>query len=108
MMLPMATWFHRITLFALPVNLLILPLLLVLMPVALLTCVILLIWPAAAILPAMIVAVLLHFGSGMVHLFGSLRGGDLRVPAPAPWQVIVFWALLATAIAIMRMPSRCA
>ena len=37
MTLPMALYFHRITIFALPVNLLILPLLVVLMPAALLT-----------------------------------------------------------------------
>ena len=37
MTLPMAVYFHRITIFALPVNLLILPLLVVLMPAALLT-----------------------------------------------------------------------
>ena len=37
MTLPMAMYFHRITIFALPVNLLILPLLVVLMPAALLT-----------------------------------------------------------------------
>ena len=37
MALPMAVYFHRITVFALPVNILILPLLAVLMPAALLT-----------------------------------------------------------------------
>ncbi len=103
MMLPMAIWFHRITLFALPVNLLILPLLLLLMPASLLTCVVLLAWPAAAVLPGMIVAVLLHFGAGMVHLFGSLRWGDIRISAPMPWQVMVFWAFLGTSIALMRI-----
>jgi competence protein ComEC len=108
MMLPMAVWFHRITLFALPVNLLILPLLLLLMPVALVTCVLLLIWPGAAILSGMLVALLLHFGAGMVHLFGSLRWGDLRLAEPALWQHAAFWALLAGAIVIMRAPHRSA
>lgn len=103
MMLPMAIWFHRITLFALPVNLLILPLLLLLMPAALLTCVILLVWPAAAVAPGMVVAVLLHFGAGMVHLFGSLRWGDIRVATPTLWQTAAFWALLGAAIALIRV-----
>ncbi len=106
MMLPMATWFHRITLFALPVNLLILPLLLLLMPVALLTCVLVLIWPAAAVAPGMVVALLLHFGAGMVRLFGSLRWGDLRVPTPVQSQVVAFWALLGLGIVLMRFPRR--
>ena len=102
MMLPMAIWFHRITLFALPVNLLILPLLLMLMPAALITCVVLLVWPVAAVVPGMVVAVLLHFGAGMVHLFGSLRWGDIRVATPTLWQMTAFWTLLSAAIAIMR------
>ena len=108
MMLPMAVWFHRVTLFALPVNLLILPLLLLLMPAALLTCVLLLIWPPIAILSGGIVAVLLHFGSGMVHLFGSLRWGDLRLAEPSAWQVAIFWLLLGVAVAVMRLPHRIA
>lgn len=106
MMLPMAVWFHRITLFALPVNLLILPLLLVLMPVALATSVLLLLWPKLAILSAMLVAVLLHFGAGMVHVFGSLRWGDVRLAEPTWWQVGLFWVLIGVAIAAMRLPVR--
>jgi ComEC/Rec2-related protein len=48
MTLPMALYFHRITIFALPVNLLIVPLLVVLMPFALLTLLLALVmWPAA-------------------------------------------------------------
>lgn len=106
MMLPMAVWFHRITLFALPVNLLILPLLLVLMPAALLTCLLLFIWPKIAILAAMFAAVLLHVGAGMVHLFGGLRWGDVRLAEPTWWQIGLFWALLGAAIAAMRISGR--
>jgi len=62
MTLPMAIYFHRITIFALPVNMLILPLLLVLMPAALVTLVVLVVWPGAAVVPAAAVALLLHFG----------------------------------------------
>ena len=49
MTLPMALYFHRITIFALPVNLFILPLLALLMPAALLTLLALIVWPAAAL-----------------------------------------------------------
>ncbi len=100
MTLPMATYFHRITVFALPVNVLILPLLLALIPAALLTLVALLIWPAAALLPAMIVAVLLHFGVWLVRIFGSLALGDFRVPAPLAWQSAAFCGLLAAAMVL--------
>ena len=83
MTLPMALYFHRITLFALPVNLFILPMLAVLMPAALLTLVLLFIWPALAVVPAMIVALVLHLGVGLVHVFGSLTYGDLRISGAA-------------------------
>lgn len=102
MTLPMAVYFHRITVFALPVNLLILPLLVVLMPAAVVTLVALLIWPALAIVPAAVVALLLHFGVGLVHLFGSLALGDFRIPAPLVWQAAVFCVLLAAAIVLAR------
>ena len=82
MTLPMALYFHRITLFALPVNLFILPILVVLMPAALVTLIATLVWPSAAFIPAMFVALPLHFGVWLVHLFGSFALGDFRIPAP--------------------------
>jgi competence protein ComEC len=110
MTLPMAIYFHRITLFALPVNLFILPLLLILMPAALITLLVSLVWPAAAAYPAMLVAIPLHFGTGLVHLFGSLAFGDIRIPAPLLLQSAAFVLLLAVAIALASLavssPSR--
>ncbi|MGB6193804.1 MAG: ComEC/Rec2 family competence protein, partial [Terracidiphilus sp.] len=103
MTLPMALYFNRITLFALPVNLLILPLLCLLLPVALLMLLVLVVWPAAAIAPAAVVAVLMHFSVGLVHLFGSFALGDFRIPAPLLWQSLVFCVLLAAAIALARL-----
>lgn len=99
MTLPMAVYFHRITLFALPVNLLILPLLAVLLPAALLMLLLLMLWPAAAMLPAMLVALALHLGLWLVHLFGSLALGNLRVATPLLWQSAAFYGLLGAAIA---------
>ncbi len=98
MTLPMAIYFHRITIFALPVNLLILPLLAVLMPLALLTLVALVIWPAIAALPAAAVAFVLHAGVAMVRHFGSLEYGDFRIASPLLWQSAAFCALLGAAI----------
>jgi competence protein ComEC len=102
MALPMAVYFHRITLFALPVNLFILPLLAVLIPAALVTLAALALWPEAATLPAMVVALTLHFGVGLVHLFGSFALGDFRVASPLFLQVAASCALLATAIVLAR------
>ena len=103
MTLPMAVYFHRITVFALPVNLLILPLLAMLLPAALLTLLALLVWPGTAVVPGMVAAVLLHMGVALVRLFGSLALGDFRIPAPLAWQSAVFCALLAAAIMLARM-----
>jgi competence protein ComEC len=100
MTLPMAYYFHRVTLFALPVNLLLLPLLVVLLPAALLTLLILLLWPAAAALPAAVTAFALHLGTGLVQFFGALALGNFRIPAPLLWQSAVFCALLACSCAL--------
>ncbi|MGA3371698.1 MAG: ComEC/Rec2 family competence protein [Terracidiphilus sp.] len=102
MALPMALYFHRITIFALPVNVFILPLLLVLMPAALVILLTLAIWPPTAVVPAMIVAIPLHFGIWLVRFFGSMTLGDFRIPAPLLWQSLVFCALLGAAIALAR------
>jgi competence protein ComEC len=100
MTLPMAVYFHRITIFALPVNLLILPMLLVLMPAALMTMLMLVVWPAAAVVPAMVVALVMHIGVGLVHLFGSMALGDFRIPSPLYWQSTAFCILLGAAIVL--------
>jgi competence protein ComEC len=100
MTLPMALYFHRITIFALPVNIFILPLLLVLMPAALITLLIALIAPAYAVVPAMFVALPLHFGAGLVQVFGSLALGDFRIPTPLLGQSAAFCALLAAAMVL--------
>jgi competence protein ComEC len=100
MTLPMAVYFHRITIFALPVNLLILPLLTALMPAALLTLLALMVWPAAAVIPAMAVALVMHFAVGLVRLFGSMALGDFRIPNPLPWQAAAFCVLLGAAIVL--------
>jgi len=103
MALPMAVYFHRITVFALPVNMIILPLLAVLMPLALMVLLFALISPACAVFPAMFVALTLHFGVGIVHLFGSLAFGDYRISAPLLWQSAAFGLLLGAAIVLARL-----
>jgi competence protein ComEC len=103
MALPMAVYFHRITVFALPVNVFILPLLVVLMPAALMTLLFALISPACAVLPAMFAALPLHFGVGLVRLFGSPTFGNYRIPSPLLWQSAAFCLLLGAAIVLARL-----
>jgi len=103
MVLPMAIYFHRITFFALPVNVLVLPLLLLLLPAALCMMVVLAAWPAAAMLPASLVAAVLHTGVGVVRWFSRMALADHRIPAPLAWQIFLFVLLLVVAI---RMAQR--
>jgi competence protein ComEC len=102
MTLPMAMYFHRITLTALPVNVLIVPLLVVLIPAALVTVLILAIWPSAGVVPAVGVALVMHLSIGMVHWFGSFASADFRIPGPLLWQSLAFCVLLGISILLAR------
>lgn len=106
MTLPMAIYFHRITIFALPVNLFILPLLAVLMPAALFMLTLLFLWPAVATLSAAFVALSLHGGVWLVHLFGSLEYGDFRIASPLVWQSAAFYGLLGAAILLAHTGAK--
>jgi competence protein ComEC len=106
MTLPMAVYFHRITLFALPVNLFILPLMVWLVPAALLTVLVAFVWLPGAAVAAILTAVPLHAGVWMVRAFGSLAAGDLRIPAPLLGQSLLFLALLAAAMVFAQLGHR--
>jgi competence protein ComEC len=103
MALPMAVYFHRVTAVALPVNILIVPLLGVLLPLALATLLLVLILPKLAAIPAMAVALLLHGVSALVRLFGGMRLGDWRIPAPTGLEIAAILLLTATGLALIRM-----
>lgn len=102
MALPMAVYFHRITVFALPVNMLILPLLGVLLPAALAMLIASFVSTTAAVIAASVAATLLHMGLILVHTFGSVAAGDFRVPAPLAIQVALFCVLLGLAVSLAR------
>jgi competence protein ComEC len=103
--LPMAIYFHRITVYALPVNLCILPLLGILVPAAMLLLLILTLWPAAAIIPATICLSTLHLSVFIVHKLGALSLGDLRIPDPAAIQIASAILLFVLAIQLARGPG---
>ncbi len=75
MSLPMAVYFHRVTLLALPVNIFVVPLIAAALPAALAAFAAILISPALAIAPAAIAAALLHCITAIVRLFGSMPAG---------------------------------
>lgn len=82
MALPMAVYFHRVTPFAAPANLLALPMVGVLMASAIATFVASLLGPAAALIPAAVTALLLHAVTFIIGTLSSLRGADIRIPSP--------------------------
>lgn len=103
MALPMALYFHRITVVALPVNILIVPLLGILLPLALVTLLLVVTLPKLAMIPAMAVALLLHGVSALVHAFGAMRFGDLRIPPTPPLAVAAVILLTVAALIVIRL-----
>ncbi|HEX5233817.1 MAG TPA: ComEC/Rec2 family competence protein [Silvibacterium sp.] len=102
MMLPMVAYFHRITLFALPVNVLIVPFLGILLPLALLTFALLLTAPALAFVPGAATAAVLHSVTCVIATFAGLRGGDMRIPMPSTVAVVFWIVLMVAAICAIR------
>jgi competence protein ComEC len=101
MALPMAIYFHRATLFALPTNMLTVPLISVLVPMAMLTFCTALVGSWLAIVPAAATALFLHGILGSIGWISRVRTADLRVPAPAWWidvLAIAVWAFCCWAV----------
>jgi len=102
MAFPMAAYFHRITVFALPVNMLILPLLVLLVPSALVTLLFTFLSSTAAAVAGILTAALLHIGVGLIQLFAAIRTGDFRISGPLWIQTLAFCILLAASLALAR------
>jgi competence protein ComEC len=83
MILPMAIYFHRATLLALPLNFIDIPLLSVLLCIAIITFLASLLSAWLALLPAAITALLLHLMRFTVDRVQNLTLANLRTPEPA-------------------------
>jgi len=106
MVLPMAFYFHRITLVALPANILGLPLLAFMLPLALLTFLLGCIHPALAVPSGALTALMLHAISWLIHLFGNLAASGLRTPDPPVWSLFCFAAAWIVALWMIRKSRR--
>lgn len=102
MALPMAVYFHRVTVLGLPVNFLIVPFLGFLLPAAMLCFATQLIAPALVVLPATVAALLLHIVSGIVTVFSHLHIGDYRLPAPPAPRMVAWVLVVAFAVSLVR------
>jgi competence protein ComEC len=101
MVLPMSVYFHRATMFAVPTNMLSVPLVAVLAPVAVVTFCASLISPWVAMLPGAATALLLHGVIGVIGRVSTVHSADLRVPAPVWWVAmlaVAAWAFCCWAV----------
>jgi competence protein ComEC len=105
MVLPMAMYFHRATMFAVPTNMLSVPLVAVLAPMAVITFCAAIVNSWIAILPGAITALLLHGVTGVIGRVSAIRVADLRVPGPGLWIALlaaVGWAFCCWAVRYSR------
>ncbi len=102
MVLPMALYFHRAAVYALPANLLVVPLIVILVPAAVATFVAALVSPWLALLPGALTALLLHAITAGIRHVSRLSGADVRIPGPAAWVALAVLAALAAACWLVR------
>ncbi len=101
MVLPMAVYFHRATMFAIPTNMVSVPLVAMLAPIAIVTFCASLISPWIALLPGTATALVLHGITGIIGRVSAVHAADLRVPAPPGWislSAVVAWAFCCWAV----------
>jgi len=108
MLLPMAVYFHRMTVLALPANLLSIPLIGLLLPLGILTFAGSLVSPWAAVLPGALLAGLLHAVSGFVAWLTSLRMADLRTAGPETGAALLAAACIGVCCWAVRHSRRAA
>ena len=106
MAVPMAVYFHRATPFALPANILAVPLVAVLAPLALATFGATLISPWLAAIPAALTALALHGVRWIITTLSHARLADVRVPAPAPAVLAAIVLVIAFACWAVHRRSR--
>jgi competence protein ComEC len=89
MVLPMAMYFHRATVFALPANMLSVPLVAMVAPMALVTFCAALVSPWLAMVPGGFTALLLHGITAVIRRVSTVRMADMRVPGPVWWVALL-------------------
>jgi len=101
MVLPMALYFHRATIFALPTNMVTIPIVTILVPLAEITFCASLLSPWIALVPASATAALLHGITWVIAHVSHMQSADMRTPGPV-WQVSVLafvgWAFCCWAV----------
>jgi competence protein ComEC len=104
MVIPMAIYFHRATILALPLNLLNIPLLSALLCSAVVMFCTSLLSPWLAFIPSVITAFLLHIMRFTVARLQHSPLGDLRIPAPVP--IVLVLACIAITLSCFLLRER--
>jgi len=100
--LPMAYYFHRATLIALPANVLAVPLTEIVILGAMLALGVSYISIAASRIPALAAGTAAEAMAGSVHWMGALRISDARIPTPGPVLILLGSAALLLAMLLVR------
>jgi competence protein ComEC len=108
MVLPMALYFHRATVFALPANMVSIPLVAVLAPLGLTTFLASLISPWLAAIPGAMMSTLLHAITALISRVSHAPSADLRVPGPALVPALLAFACFALCCWAARRSRACA
>jgi competence protein ComEC len=106
MVLPMAVYFHRATMFAVPTNMFSVPLVAILAPLSIAAFCASLISPWLALAPGAATALLLHGVTGIIGRVSAVHAANLRVPAPVWWiaaLAVAAWALCCWAVGRSKM-----
>lgn len=106
MVVPMALYFHRTTVLALPLNVLDIPLVGILLCCAVATFCASLLSPWLALIPGAATSLLIHLVHATVTHVQHLALADLRVPAPAPTAVAVACVAIAFCCWAFRKSQR--
>ncbi|MDR3734243.1 MAG: ComEC/Rec2 family competence protein [Acidobacteriaceae bacterium] len=104
MILPMAVYFHRATVLAIPANLVSIPLVSVVVPAGMLTFLFALVHPALGCLPGTATAAMLHGITFVIGHVSRVAVADLRMPSPGP--VVITAACLLWVFAIWAVRRR--
>jgi len=100
--LPMAVYFHRAAILALPANSVVVPLATVLMPLAIVAVLVSYLWAGAAKLAVFATTLVLHAITGVVRLLGGWSVADLRVATPSFAVAVGAMLTLAACMALIR------
>lgn len=100
--LPMAVYFHRAAMLALPANSLVVPLATLLMPVAIVAGLLSYVWSGAAHVAAIVAAGILHAITAVVRVLGAYSAADIRIADPSTATALVAALGFAACMVLVR------